>query len=147
MKFMPRKSQESALREQVQAYLTLAEGHLPEESPIDVQSVAAALKVSRTTIYKYGLEQEIRVAAERQQKRAKLSGTATERYAYADMIRQLRQNVEQEQERNKKLVERLVIVQANAGRLNIDLEELFKPLPKPNRTISHASRGAKKPRN
>ena len=144
---MPRKSQESALRERVQAYLSLAEGHLPEESSLDVQSVAAALKVSRTTLYKYGLEQQIRAAAERQQKRAKLSGTMVERHAYADMIRQLRQDVAQEQERNKKLVERLVIVQANAGRLNVDLKELFRPLPKPNRTVSHAGRGAQKRRN
>ena len=141
---MPRKSQEAALREKVQAYLTLAEGHLPEESPIDVQSIAAALTVSRTTLYKYGLEEQIRVAAARQQKRAQLSGTAVERYAYADMIRQLRQDVEHEQERNKQLVERLVLVQANAGRLNVDLEELFRPLPKPNRTVSHAGRGAQK---
>ena len=143
---MPRKSQEAALREKVQAYLTLAEGHLPEESPIDVQSVAAALTVSRTTLYKYGLEEQIRTAAARQQKRAQLSGTAAERYAYADMIRQLRQDVEHEQERNKQLVERLVLVQANAGRLNVDLEELFKPLPKPNRTVSRAGRGAQKRR-
>lgn len=144
---MPRKSQEAALRQKVQEYLTLAEGHLPEESPIDVQSVAVALGVSRTTLYKYGLEQEIRAAAERQQRKAKLSGTASERYAYADMIRKLREELEQEQERNKTLVERLVLVQGNAGRLNVDLQELFKPLPKPNRTVSHAGRGAQKRRN
>lgn len=144
---MPRKSQEAALREKVQAYLTLAEGHSPEESPLDVQAVAAALTVSRTTLYKYGLEQQIRAAAERQQKRAKLSGTALERYAYADMMRQVRQDLEQERERNRHLVEHLVLLQANAGRLNVDLEELFKPLPKPNRTVSRAGHRSQKRRN
>ena len=47
-------------------HLALAEAHPPEECPLDVRSVAAALGVSPTTLYKYGFNREINAAEQRQ---------------------------------------------------------------------------------
>ena len=78
----------------------------------------------------------IRVAAKRQQKHAKLSPAAARRSHWRDLIRQLRLELGIAEERNKSLLRCLQLVEANAARLGIDPEELFVPLPKPDRSIS-----------
>jgi hypothetical protein len=48
------------------------------------------------------------------------------------------------EERNKHLVARLALVEANAARLGIDPEELYRPVMRPMRNVSHAGKtGAK----
>ena len=55
-----------------------------------------------------------------------------------------RRELEKERERNKALVARIAIMEANAARLGFDPEEMYKPILKPVRTTSRA--GARKPR-
>jgi hypothetical protein len=46
--------------------------------------------------------------------------------------------LEKERERNKALVARIAIMEANAARLGFDPEEMYKPILKPVRTVSRA---------
>jgi hypothetical protein len=102
----------------------------------DVRSVAAALGVSPTTLYKYGLNGEINAAERRQRENAPLSGAAIERRYFQDQITHLNAQLEQERERSKGLVRRIAIMEANAARLGFDPEEMHKPILKPVRAMS-----------
>src|SRR5215813_5587897 len=53
---------------------------------------------------------------------------------------------EKEREKNKKLVAQIAIIEVNAARLGIDPEELYKPIPKPIRTVSRAGATSRKRR-
>lgn len=141
---MPRLSRYQELRTKMREHLAIAEAHSPEEYPLDVRSVAAHLKVSRTVLYKYGLTQEINKAESRRRQNAKLTGKMIERQAYNDRIRDLENELALEREKNKKLVAKIQIIEANAGRLGIDPEELHKAIPKPIRTVSRAGSSHKR---
>lgn len=141
---MPRPSSRDETRKKVRNYLAIAEGNLPNESPLNIQSVALALGISRTTIYKYGLDEEINTAAKRQQENAKITGKAEERRAYADRLRDLAEQLQKEREKNLKLVARFALVEANAARLGINPEDLFVPIAKPDRSVSRAGSGKRK---
>jgi hypothetical protein len=135
---MARPSQQEVIQRKVLEYLAIAEAHSPEEHPLDVRSIAAKLAISPTTLYKYRLNREINAAEQRQRENAKLSGKLIERRAYSDRIRELTLELDQEREKNKKLVARIVMMEANAARLGIEPEELYRELPKPIRSTSHA---------
>jgi hypothetical protein len=135
---MARPAQQEVIRRKVREYLAIAEAHSPEEYPLDVRSVAAKLAVSPTTLYKYRLNQEINAAEQRQRENAKLSGKLIERRAYSDRIYEMTMELDREREKNKKLVARIVMIEANAARLGIDPEELYRELPKPIRLTPHA---------
>jgi len=57
---LARSSIREELKRTLRDHLALAETHPPEECPLDVRSVAAGLRISRTTLYKYGLNREMR---------------------------------------------------------------------------------------
>jgi hypothetical protein len=122
-------------------HLALAEAHTAEESPLDVRSVAAALGVSPTTLYKYGFNREINASEQRQRECGHVSGREIERRSIDDQVHGLSQELEKERERNKALVARIAIMEANAARLGFDPEEMYKPILKPVRTTSRAGRG------
>ena len=132
---MGRKSQQAKTTMAVRAYLALGEGQPPEQYRLDVMHVAAAIGVSRTSLYKYGLEGEIRAAAHRQRERMGLDSERSRRHRWQDVVYRLREELQQAEVRNKALVAQLNLVEANAARLGIDPEELFRPLVKPLRTI------------
>jgi hypothetical protein len=120
---------------------TLPESDIRESmvhAPLDVRSVAASLKVSPTTLYKYGLNAEINAAERRQHENALLSGAAIEQRYFQDQIVQLKAELEKEQTRSKGLVGRIGIMEANAARLGFDPEEMYRPILKPVRTVSRA---------
>ncbi len=146
-KAMPRASQQTKVISAVREYLALAELHLPTEAPLDVRSVAAKIHVSPTTLYKYHLEEEIHAAQERQRKQAKLSGRALEQRAYIERIKDLQAALEQEQKRNKGLVAQIAIMEANAARLCTNPEELYRAIPRPNRSTAHTGRKSSRSRN
>jgi hypothetical protein len=132
---MGRKSKQAEVTVLVQSYLRQGETLAPDQCILDVKHVAQAIGVSRTSLYKYGLADEIRDAAKRQQKYANLSPAEARRSRWRDLIRQLRVELAVAEERNKSLLRCLQLVEANAARLGIDPEELFVPLPKPDRSM------------
>jgi len=138
---MPRSSVREDLQRRLRDHLAVAQTHLPEEYPLDVRGVAAALSISPTTLYKYGFNREINAAEQRQRESGIASGTVIENQYYHDQVRALTQEIEKERERSKGLVGRIAIMEANAARLGFDPEEMHKPILKPVRTTSRAGTG------
>ena len=138
---MPRLSIHEELKRRLHDHFAIAETHPPEEYPLDVRSVASALRVSPTTLYKYGLNREINAAEQRQREETGRAGAVTEQQIYKDRIRDLTQELENERQRSKKLVARIAVMEANAARLGLDPEEMHRPLLKPLRSVSRAGGG------
>ncbi len=101
--------------------------------------------MSPTTLYKYRLQEHIRAAANGQQENAEQACKKPSLNSPKERIQKLGAELKLSEERNKHLVARLVLVEANAARLGIDPEELYRPVLKPVRTVSHAGKsGAKR---
>ncbi len=135
---MPRQSQREELTAALRAYLAKASKHLPEEYPLDVRSVAKALEVSPTTVYKYQLQEPIRAAAKRQHENTPTVASQPSLHSPKERLHKLEEELKRAGERNKHLVAQLALVEANAARLGIDPEELYRPVMKPVRTHSYA---------
>lgn len=135
---MGRKSQEAEMTAAVKEYLEAAQREQTDVCQLDVKSVAAALGISRTSIYKYGLDKPIREAQQQQ-----VAEGSEKPRRLSHMLADLRQELKQTEIRNKALLTRLNLVEANAARLGIDPEELYQPLVKPVRVLSHAGRSKK----
>ena len=127
------KSKQAEVSTAVRAYLTAGESKPPEQCQLDVTHVAAAIGVSRTSIYKYGLVEEIRAAALRQQESIVGNSAYDKR---RETIQKLRGDLKQVEERNRLLLAQLNLIEANAARLGIDPEELYRRLVKPIRSVS-----------
>lgn len=145
---MSRPSVREELRRRLIDHLAIAEAYPAEERALDVRSVAAALRISPTTLYKYGFNREINAAEQRQRENAFIAGAAFEQDYFKGEIRRLTEEIEKDRERSKGLVGRIAIMEANAARLGFDPEEIHKPILKPVRTMSRAgaSRRWKGPR-
>lgn len=130
------KSKQEEVTRAVRAYLVAGEGRPTEQVQLDVMHVAAAVGVSRTSIYKYGLVEEIRAAARRQRERMGLPAGNGNRHRWRETIQKLREELAQAEERNRLLLAQLNLIEANAARLGIDPEELYQPLAKPIRSVA-----------
>jgi len=137
---MPRSSKEDDVRKKVLAYLKTAEAGDPLDLPIDVRNIARRVRCSPTTIYKYRLEDEISAARKRQIGNNPHARKASKRQKDKDAMRAARSEIEEHSKINKGLVARLALLEYNAARLGIDPEDLYKPMPKPIRSVSRAGR-------
>jgi len=138
---MARSKVRDELSRRLREHIAIAEAHPPEECPLTVRSVAAALRVSPTTLYKYGLNREINNAERRQRENRSFSGAVIERRFYTDRIRDLTEELANERRRSKNLVMQIAMLEANAARLGFDPEEMYRALLMPVRTISRAGNG------
>jgi hypothetical protein len=136
---MGRKSKREVVTEVVRTYLAQAEVHSADTHPLDVGSVAAAVGCARSSIYNYGLHNDILAAAQRQRERQ-----PTPRTGLKGLIHQLRDEITAMETRNLALLERLNLVEANAMRVGIDPEELYRPLLKPPRQTPGTGRRNKR---
>jgi hypothetical protein len=118
--------------------LSASPAHKPDETALDVRTVAAALGVSPTTLHEYGFNNDVNAAEQRQRENALLSGPAIEKRFFEGQLDQLKTELEKELERNRQLVGRIAIIEANAGRLGVDPEELYRAVLKPVRSTSRA---------
>jgi hypothetical protein len=135
---MARSSVREELRQRMRDHLAVAELHPPEEASLDVRNVASVLRVSPTTLYKYGFNREINAAEQRQRENSLIAGAIIEQQCFKNQIQQMREELDCERERSRSLVARIAIMEANAARLGFDPEEMRKPLVKPIRTTSRA---------
>ena len=117
-------------------HLAIAESHSPEEYALDVRSVATALRISPTKLYKYRLNREINAAEQRQQENAFIASAAIRAGLLQGEIRRLTEELDKERERSKGLVGRIAIMEANAARLGFDPEDMQRAILKPVRTTS-----------
>jgi hypothetical protein len=138
---MSRQSVREELKRLLMEHLAVAETHPPEECTLDVRSVAAVLRVSPTTLYKYGFNREVNAAEQRQRENTFIAGAAIEQDYFKGQIRTLIEELEKERVRSKELVGRIAIMEANTARLGFDPEEMHKPIMKPARTMSRAGQG------
>ena len=138
---MSRQSVREELKRLLMEHLAVAETHPPEECTLDVRSVAAFLRVSPTTLYKYGFNREVNAAEQRQRENEFIAGAAIEQDYFKGQIRALTEELEKERVRSKGLVGRIAIMEANAARLGFDPEEMHQPILKPVRTMSRAGQG------
>lgn len=122
-------------------HLALDEPHPPQECPLDVRSAASLLRVSPTTLYKYGLNREINAAKQVQREETGRAVAVTEQPIYKDRIRDLKEELKNERQRSQNLVARIAVMEANAARLGPDPEEMHRPLLKPLRSVSPAGGG------
>lgn len=138
---MPRSSVREELGRRLREYLAVAQEHAPDQYPLDVRSVSVALRVSPTTLYKYAFNREINAAGQRQPESGHLGAKKIEQQGLLNQVRALMEELGRERERSKGLAGLIAIMEANAGRLGFDPEEMYKPILKPIRTISHAGQG------
>ena len=96
--------------------------------------------MSPTTLYKYQFQEHIRAATHRQRENAKQTSKKPSLNSPKKRIQKLAEELKLAEERNKHLVARITLVEANAARLGIDPEELYQPILKPVRTISYAGK-------
>lgn len=75
---MPRASVQEDLQRRLREHLRVAETLPMEECPLDLRSVAVALGVSPTTLYKYDFNSEINAAEQRQRENGFISAAAIE---------------------------------------------------------------------
>ena len=141
---MSRQSQKSEVRRAVRDYLGLAVLKTPDEHPINIKKVAEDLSWSRTTIYKFGLDTEIKTAVIEQRKNARRSGKLIEKQVYQDIIGDLRRELERERLVVKSLQAEIMLIEANSSRLGIDPEELRVSITKPDRSVSRAGSNKKR---
>jgi len=131
---MGRQSKRETVTTAVNAYLALAETHSPEEFPLDVSHVAKAVGCVRSSLYNFGLQHAILAAAQRQ--RLQHPPPAGNK----NLLRQIRTELVASERRNRALLERLNLVEANALRLGIDADALYQPLLKPSRLMPSTRR-------
>jgi hypothetical protein len=142
---MPRPSIEfeQKVRQAVDAYIAAAATKSVEEAPLNVLAVANHTGFDRKTLKKYGLDVEIAAAAKRQARNGKSSPREIAQRSQADALRSRDNEIAALRARCEGLVARICIAEGNAQRLGIDPVELWKPLPMPDRSVSHAG-GARK---
>lgn len=134
----PRKDQQ--IRAAVRDYLDRAVESSAEEMPINNSVLARVANTTRSTLSKWLSNQEIEQAVTRQRENRKLSPARKERRALEDMLQNRTREIDILRDRNRILIARLNLVEANAKRLGLDPEELVRPIPKPLRQQSHAGR-------
>ena len=135
---MPRPSIEHKVRQAVDSYITAAVIKSAEEAPLNALAVAHRTGFDRKTLKKYGPVVEIAAAAKRQAGNGKASPRETAQRSQADALRSRDNEIAVLRARCEGLVARICIGEGNAQRLGIDPVELWKPLPMPNRSVSHA---------
>ena len=91
------------------------------------QNVAAVLRISPTTLYKYGLNRQINAAEQRQRQTSFIAGAAIEQDYFKGEIRKLSEEIERRAWRQA-LVGRIATKEANAARLGFDPEEMQKAI-------------------
>ena len=135
---MPRPAIEHQVRQAVDTYIAAALIKSAEEAPLNVLAVSHQTGFNRKTLKKYGLDVEIASAAKRQARNGKASPREVAQRSQADALRIRDNEIAALRARCEGLVSRICIAEGNAQRLGIDPVELWKPLPMPNRSVSHA---------
>jgi hypothetical protein len=142
---MPRRNRKAGIRQAVETYIAEAEFQRPEQAPLDVKFVANKLKVSRTTLYEYGLNEDLKQAAQRQLEHAREADLPPHKRSLEIQFQLARDALKDVEARNRSLLAQMAIIEANAVRLGINPEELYKPLLKPIHTVSRAGTRSKQP--
>gem|GEM_PF-1450259 len=113
----------------------------PETHPINLARLAKELVVSRQALYDNGVDKEIDRYKAHQRKNFSRNRATPSRKSADQQIADLKQQVTSMQQQLDGWVERWAAVEYNARMLGIDPDEIFAPLPEPQRG---GGRGAQK---
>jgi hypothetical protein len=141
---MPRRNRASEIRQAAEAYIAEAEFQTPDQAPLDVKFLAKTLKVSRTTLYEYGIDEDLKQAAERQRKRIHEADLPMHKRSLEVRLHAAHEALKTVEARNTALLARMAIIEANVTQLGIDPEILYKPILKPVHTVSRAGTRSKR---
>lgn len=136
---------EAQLRDKVHAYLEAAVQRPPEERPITLRSVAAAVGHDRRVLKKYELHKEIDLAAQ-DQKRLHRSAATRSRKTLDARVGTLSAELTARTRQYENVLALLALTEANARRLGIDPAELQRPLAVPDRSVSAVYRAGTRSR-
>jgi uncharacterized protein YqfA (UPF0365 family) len=139
---MARPTKKTEVLRAVRAYLRSAEARPATEAPITYIAVAEEIGADWRTVKKWA-EPDIE-SAKKRQRRASLSATRQEEEAYADRLRAKDDEIKRLKGENRALLARIILMEGNAQRLGIDPDEYYRPLTKPNRTVSRAGSGGRR---
>jgi hypothetical protein len=137
-------SKKTETQQKVRSYLRRAVDLPPQEAPINYSVLQRKTGIDRRTVKKhmrYEIEQAIREQALNENG---ASPADKEAEAFKEQMRRRDRRIESLKETNTNLLVRLALVEANAQRLGIDPDELYKPLRRPDRSVSKAGQGGKR---
>ncbi len=69
---------------------------------------------------------------------------ALERRTYEDMLRSYRDEIARLEKHNEQLRAQMDLIDYTIARLPINVEELYRPMPKPDRSVAHSGRRTKR---
>ena len=73
-----------------------------------------------------------------------MSAKALERRAYEDMLRSCRDEIARLETHNEQLCAQMDLIEYTIARLPINAEELYRPMPKSDRSVAHSGRRKKR---
>lgn len=124
---MPRLAKHDILKACLDDYLISLNELEYDPRKYQVRSVASALGISPTTLYKYEFDEVIRAGARRHKQDDSGANVAKREGESDQTIRDLRTALATAEERNKRLVAQLALLELNAALLGIDSEDLYRP--------------------
>lgn len=139
---MARPSERDLIEPKVREYCNRAVKTTAEEMPLSYLGMAHRLNVNRATLKKY-FSSLIKKAQHKQQGNSKTGERKRRPLECAEKLRNRDQEISVLTERNKALLALNALVELNAARLGINPEELYVPVPKPDRRVSRAGRSGR----
>ena len=136
---MARPSERDLIEPKVREYCNRAVKTTAEEMPLSYLGMSQRLNVNRATLKKY-FSSLIKKAQHKQQGNSKTGERKRRPLECAEKLRNRDQEISALTERNKALLALNALVELNAARLGINPEELYAPVPKPDRRVSRAGR-------
>jgi hypothetical protein len=139
---MARPSERDVIEPKVRDYCNRAVKTTAEEMPLSFLGMSQRLNVNRATLKKY-FSSLIKKAQHKQQGNRKTGERKRRPLECAEKLRNRDQEISALTVRNKALLALNALVELNAARLGINPEELYTPVPKPDRRVSRAGRAGR----
>jgi len=136
---MARPSERDKIEPKVRDYCSRAVKTTAEEMPLSFLGISQRLNVNRTTLKKY-FSSLIKKAQHQQQGNSATGERKRRPLECAEKLHIRDQEISALTEQNKALLALNALIELNAARLGINPEELYVPVPKPDRRVSRAGR-------
>lgn len=136
---MGRPSERDATLKEVAGYLRKAEVASPKDMPITFAAIARATGIDRRTVKRHAAK--VIEKAKKVQAREQMPPARQEEEAYLDSLREKDEEIAAWKAKYQAMLARSVIIEVNAQRLGIDPDELYREVPRPDRSVSRAGRG------
>ncbi len=134
---MARPSERDLIEPKVRDYCSRAVKTTAEEMPLSFLGMSLRLNINRATLKKY-FSSLIKKAQHKQHGNTKTGERKRRPLESAEQLRNRDQTISDLKQQNKALLALIALVELNAARLGLNPEELYVPVPKPDRRVSRA---------